>query len=162
MKKLFLLTGILLLSSFFSMKAVPHCEVPCGIYTDQLRIELINEHITTIEKAMNQIEELSAEENINYNQLVRWIDTKEYHANLIQEIVEQYFMTQRIKPASPDDEKAYKEYITQLTLLHEMMIYSMKCKQTTDTSNTDKLTSLVESFSEAYFDHKEHDHGHKH
>jgi nickel superoxide dismutase len=162
MKKLLLLTGIMLLGATFSLKAFPHCEVPCGIYTDQLRIELINEHITTIEKAMKQIEELSAAETINYNQLVRWIDTKEYHAKLIQEIVEQYFMTQRIKPASPDDEEAYKKYITQLTLAHEMMIYSMKCKQTTDTAHTDKLSSLVEDFSEAYFDHKEHDHGHKH
>lgn len=162
MKKLFFILSIILLTTTFSVKSFPHCEVPCGIYTDQLRIEMINEHITTIEKAMKQIEELSDAEEVNYNQLVRWINTKEHHANLIQEIVEQYFMTQRIKPVGADDEGAYKKYITQLTLAHEMMIYSMKCKQTTDTAHTEKLTALVESFSKAYFDTKEHDHGHKH
>lgn len=152
--------GIIMLTATMSVKTMPHCEIPCGIYTDQLRIEMIKEHITTIEKAMVQIEELSSAEDINYNQLVRWITTKDYHARLIQEITEQYFMTQRIKPVSPEDVEAYKKYISQLTLLHEMLIYSMKCKQTTDVANTAKLSELVENFSEAYFDPE--DHGHEH
>ena len=33
----------------------PHCEIPCGIYDDHLRSHLIEEHIATIEKGMNQI-----------------------------------------------------------------------------------------------------------
>ena len=30
-----------------------HCQVPCGIYHDDLRLELIGEHIETIEKSMD-------------------------------------------------------------------------------------------------------------
>ena len=118
----------------------------------------------TIEKAMIQIETLSAAEDINYNQLVRWIETKEHHANLIQEIAEQYFMTQRVKPADPDDAEAFEKYIKQLTLLHEMLIYSMKTKQSTDVDVTGKLFVIVEKFEVAYFGPKdqEHDHGHEH
>ncbi|MDT8393808.1 MAG: superoxide dismutase [Ni] [Bacteroidales bacterium] len=160
MKKLFVFMGIIMLTATMSVKTMPHCEVPCGIYTDQLRIEMIREHITTIEKAMVQIEELSSAEDINYNQLVRWITTKDHHANLIQEIAEQYFMTQRVKPVSAENVEAYKKYIRQLTLLHEMLIYSMKCKQTTDVANTAKLSELVDNFAEAYFDPE--DHGHEH
>ena len=160
-KRIFVLAALTLI---INNAAFAHCEVPCGIYTDQLRIEMIKEHIMTIEKAMKQIESLSAEEEINYNQLVRWIDTKEHHANLIQEIAEQYFMTQRIKIASPDDQEAYKKYITQLTLAHEMLVVAMKTKQSTDLKYTEKLSAVVDKFSEAYFGPEEHQHlqEHKH
>ncbi len=162
MKKIFKLIAVFVLAVFMNTAAFAHCEVPCGIYTDHLRIELVKEHIMTIEKAMIQIETLSAEEDINYNQLVRWIDTKEHHANLIQEITEQYFMTQRIKPVDPEEEEAYAKYISQITILHEMLIYSMKTKQSTDLQYTGKLFVLVEKFEEAYFGPEEHDHGHEH
>ena len=164
MKKFLRVIGIIILTGFINVQAYAHCEVPCGIYTDHLRIELIKEHIMTIEKAMNQIEALSAEEDVNYNQLVRWIDTKEHHANLIQEIAEQYFMTQRIKPVDAENEEAYGKYITQLTLLHEVLIYSMKTKQSTDVTYTAKLFVTVEKFEHAYFGPEEQKHldGHKH
>ena len=64
-------------------KNFAHCEVPCGIYQDSVRISLILEHITTIEKAMNQITKISNEDKPNYNQLVRWITNKEEHAEKI-------------------------------------------------------------------------------
>ena len=161
-KNLLRIIGVIVLAGFLNIQSFAHCEVPCGIYTDQLRIELIKEHIMTIEKAMTQIETLSAEENINYNQLVRWIETKEHHANLIQEIAEQYFMTQRVKPADPDDAEAYGKYITQLTLLHEVLIYAMKTKQSTDADVTEKLLGTVEKFEVAYFGPEDHEHDHGH
>ena len=75
-----------------------HCEIPCGIYTDDMRIKMILEDIATIEKSMKKINELSKDPAKNSNQLVRWINNKEHHADKIQEVVTQYFMTQRIKP----------------------------------------------------------------
>jgi nickel superoxide dismutase len=160
MKNLLKAIGVIVLAGFINIQSFAHCEVPCGIYTDHLRIELIKEHITTIEKAMIQIESLSAEEDINYNQLIRWINTKEHHANLIQEITEQYFMTQRVKPADPDDEEAFTKYISQLTLLHEILIFSMKTKQSTDVEVTEKLLGKVEKFEVAYFGPDDHGHTH--
>ncbi len=162
MKKLASLLAVILITGLAGIKAAPHCEVPCGIYTDHLRIELIKEHIMTIDKAMKQIEALSAEDEINYNQLVRWIDTKEHHANLIQETVKQYFMTQRIKPVDPADEEAYDKYILQLTLSHKMLIYAMKCKQSTDVKYAEELLVITEKFETAYFGPEEHDHMHDH
>jgi hypothetical protein len=41
-----------------------------------MRIRFIAEDITTIEKAMKQIDELSAKVLLNCNQLVRWISNK--------------------------------------------------------------------------------------
>jgi nickel superoxide dismutase len=122
-----------------------HCEIPCGIYDDAMRVKMIGEHITTIEKSMNQVLKLQDEKPINYNQLVRWVTNKENHANELQEIVTQYFMTQRIKPDA-------KKYTEKLTILHKMMLRSMKCKQSTDLVHVETLRSLLKQFDALYFE----------
>ncbi|MFH1932812.1 MAG: superoxide dismutase [Ni] [Pseudomonadota bacterium] len=133
---------------FFTTSYVAaHCEIPCGIYDDEMRINMIAEHITTIEKSMKEIMNLGAQNPINYNQLIRWVSNKEDHANEIQEIVSQYFMTQRIKPDT-------KNYSQKLALLHKMLIYSMTCKQTTDLSHITMMRSLLKEFQTLYFEQK--------
>lgn len=141
---------------FTNSKAYAHCEIPCGIYGDSVRIALISEHIATIEKSMNQINELSKSENPDYNQLVRWIYNKEEHAKKIQDIVSQYFLHQRIKMVDPEDKEAYAKYQKQLQLLHGLLVYSMKSKQTTDLAYIEKLRSTLSAFDKSYF------HTHKH
>ena len=128
-----------------------HCEIPCGIYGDELRIKLLREHCDTIEKSMKMIGELSAAEEINYNQLIRWVNNKEYHANELQHIVTQYFMTQRVKPVPDGDEAARGKYAAQLSLLHRMLVSAMKAKQTTDQAHVDELRKLIDEFAGLYF-----------
>jgi nickel superoxide dismutase len=125
-----------------SHQVLAHCEVPCGIYNDPLRFQLIREHAATIEKAMKAVAELKQKGN-NPNQLVRWIVTKENHADKIQHIVAQYFMTQRIKLGVP-------QYNEKLGQLHQILVYSMKCKQTTDLDNVAKLRAAVDAFEKLY------------
>lgn len=139
-------------------RAIAHCQIPCGIYGDEVRFYIIEEHIVTIEKSMKMIMELSQEEDKNYNQLVRWIDNKEQHANYIQDVVSQYFMTQRVKPVAEEDVEPYKKYLEKITLLHKMLVYAMKAKQTTDLGNVKELKTLLASFRMAYFgaEHIEH------
>jgi len=132
-----------------STAAWPHCEIPCGIYGDDLRFSLIEEHITTIEKSMQQIVELSGDLQ-NANQRVRWIDNKEHHADQIREIVTQYFMTQRLKPVDKGDAEGFAAYTGQLVLLHKMLRAAMKCKQTTDLANVETLRRLAHDFKRAY------------
>lgn len=134
-----------------AMPAFAHCEIPCGIYDDEARVKLIAEHIVTIEKGMKQIETLSKEGPLNYNQLVRWVENKEYHATEIQHIVTQYFMTQRVKLVDKDDEQGNEDYVRKLTLLHEMLVYAMKAKQTTDLGNVERLRALLDEFRTVYF-----------
>lgn len=107
---------------------------------------------------MVKIEELSREKTINYNQLVRWINNKEEHATKIQTIVSQYFLTQRVKKPT-DIQSNLEKYITQLTQLHQALVYAMKCKQTTNTAYADKLQKSIDSFAEHYFHiHDTHHH----
>lgn len=133
----------------------PHCEVPCGIYGDSLRVALINEHITTVEKAMKQINEISESEKPNYNQLVRWVMNKEKHAEEIQQIVSQYFLHQRIKmPKNAEDRHASKHYTDNLKSLHAILVHAMKSKQKTDVGVIDDLRAAVSAFEHSYFEHK--------
>jgi len=134
------LLGNLLLVSL----AAAHCEIPCGIYDDEMRIEMLREHITTIEKSMNQVILLEKDANRKANQLTRWVMNKEQHADELQEIVSQYFMTQRLKPDA-------KDYASKLQLLHEMLLAGMKSKQTTDLGQVKRLRELVDLFEKAYF-----------
>jgi nickel superoxide dismutase len=161
MKKALVFLSVIVFSTVFSSTILAHCEVPCGIYHDELRIELINEHIQTIEKAMNQINEIQSSETINYNQLVRWINTKEKHAELIQEIADQYFLTQRVKFADPTDEEKYSKYVDQLTYLHQLIVYSMKAKQSTDLKQVDNLRNALGKFEISYFGKDAHRHDSK-
>lgn len=145
---------------FITTNAIAHCEIPCGIYQDELRIELIKEHIQTIEKSMNKIIEIQDSEEVNYNQLIRWVSAKEEHANKIQDIAEQYFLTQRVKFAEPSENEKYSTYISQLTYIHQIVVYSMKAKQSTDHKYIEKLRDAVTMFEKAYFGSDKHRHHH--
>lgn len=152
MRSRILVPGILmvcLLAPSLGLRA--HCEIPCGIYNDELRITLLKEHCDTIEKSMKMITKLSAADEINYNQLVRWVNNKENHAEELQHIVTQYFMTQRVKPVASDDESVHKAYSEQLALLHWMLVRAMKAKQTIDLTHVEELRKLIEEFAELYF-----------
>ncbi|GAB4377675.1 MAG: superoxide dismutase [Ni] [Calditrichia bacterium] len=139
-----------------------HCQIPCGIYGDDMRFKMIEEHIATIEKSMKQITELSRENRVNYNQLVRWITNKDDHANYIQEIVDKYFLTQRVKPVDPQNKEEYQGYLQKLELLHQMLFYAMKTKQTTDLAHVEKLRELLSKFHQAYFGAEESKHLEEH
>ena len=127
-----------------------HCQVPCGIYDDETRLEIIEENTVTIAKAMKMITDLSSDGQPNYNQIVRWINVKDEHADDIAHIVSWYFLQQRVKPVDDANADAYAKYLRQVTLLHEMLVYSMKAKQTTDLANVENLEALLDDFSNAY------------
>ena len=130
----------------------PHCQVPCGIYDDAVRIITFKEDFATISKAMGEINTLSAKNDPqSINQLNRWIMTKEEHANNIQKVVSDYFLTQRVKSKN-------KNYDKHLKFLHEILVSAMKCKQTVDSQNVDNALKSLDSFVNVYFD----DHGLEH
>ena len=136
-----------------------HCQVPCGIYDDAVRIIQLREHVTTIEKSMNKIEQLTSDESSsqNMNQLIRWINTKEEHATFIQSIIADYFLAQRIKPKKKD-EAGRQQYVDQTLLLQQIIVAAMKSKQTVDKSDPRSVSTLLNQFVDLYFD----EHGKEH
>jgi len=140
----------LVLAVAWTAPVLSHCEIPCGIYGDKMRFDMIEEHIATVEKSMNQIVELSQAGDKNYNQIVRWVTNKDEHASQIQHIASQYFLTQRIKPADPANKDEYAKYTKHLEMLHQMIVSAMKCKQTTDLAHVAKLRTLNKEFRASY------------
>ena len=150
------LNYLLVIIFILSTQLSAHCQIPCGVYDDTMRIKMIEEHTLTILKSMNYID-ANQGDLLNQNQVTRWIISKEQHAQEIQDIVSEYFLTQRIK--LKDDSKENQDlYHAQLTALHNVMVDAMKCKQTTDTKNTTSLLENLDRFVNLYFD----DHGKKH
>lgn len=83
MKKLLFMTFLLIFLFLSSPSVFSHCQIPCGIYNDEMRFKMIEENILTIEKSMKLLVELSQEPNKNFNQIVRWTLNKENHADEI-------------------------------------------------------------------------------
>ena len=134
--------------------AMAHCQVPCGIYGDQLRFEQMLEDEHTISKAQLQINEIAEGEMSaqSINQAGRWVTTKEEHATKIQDTISAYFLAQRIKPDS-------EGYTKKLTAAHAVIIAAMKCKQSADPETAKVLEKAIFDLYRAYegkepaFDH---------
>ncbi len=121
--------------------AEAHCQVPCGIFSDQISFETMLEAQETIAKANVQMAELIKKDDpLSVNQATRWIMTKEDHCKKIMEIVAEYFLAQRIKP-SDDDET----YVKQLKAAHTLTRAAMKAKQ-------DPSAEVAEAVKAAIFD----------
>ncbi len=157
MKKITLIAflfGLLSISSAFA-----HCQVPCGIFTDDLRFSMMNENADTVMKCMKQIVELSKAEKPDYNQIVRWITTKDHHADDIIDICSKYFLCQQIKaPKDPNNENERQAYLKKLELVHKLMVTAMKCKQTTDIAMVENLKNSIHEFQHAYSGAHTHKH----
>lgn len=136
--------------------AAAHCQVPCGIYGDQRRFELMLEDEHTISKAQISLEELMSEGPTpqSVNQMVRWTTTKEDHAQRIQQTMLDYFLAQRIKSDS-------ERYDQQLKTAHKVIVAAMKAKQSADKATAKDLEDAIFDFYRAY-EGREPDFEHKH
>ncbi|HHF52368.1 MAG TPA: hypothetical protein ENL46_06775 [Candidatus Aminicenantes bacterium] len=54
---------------------------------------------------------------------------KEQHAEEIQHIISQYFLTQRIKQNERKEPESIKRYMNQLSLCYKILVLLMKTKQ---------------------------------
>lgn len=151
----------LLLSLFFAPLAVQtlhaHCQIPCGIYGDELKFGELEQHVATIEKASLMLNEISGKDELlaqDKQQLVRWTINKESHAQAIIDEVANYFLAQRIKPDAD-------HYAEKVELLHHIIVYSMKAKQQASSEPAEMLAKKIAAFKALYLDH-DHTHHHKH
>merc|ERR1719412_3507300 len=124
-----------------------HCQVPCGIFTDDLRVKMMIEDAATIRKAVVQTAELHEKGALqDIHQAVRWIATKEDHAGKIMHTIGDYFMAQKVKK----DQLTEKEYLEVLALLHSVMVAAMKTKQSADLAAVDTLDAALAALEPLY------------
>ena len=155
MKKIMLKKYVIVLvvmmaaSAAFSIPVYAHCQIPCGIYDDHARVELMLEDSATILKADKLIAELSGKTDAqSQNQLVRWVMNKEKHAQNVISTISDYFLTQRVKADQED-------YVERLKKHHAVIVAAMKAKQNADEASALALQKAIEELAPYYPVHKE-------
>ena len=140
----FAVTGLLLTPQV----SYAHCQIPCGIYDDHARVNALLEDAMTVEKSAREIEELAGKKDAqSLNQLVRWINNKELHAQKVITTISDYFLTQRIKPDMKDYEERLKKH-------HAVIVAAMKAKQNADVKFALALKKSIEALASYYPEHK--------
>ncbi|MDF1826374.1 MAG: superoxide dismutase [Ni] [Verrucomicrobiales bacterium] len=132
------------IASFSLQDAQAHCQVPCGIFSDQAEFEKLLEAQTTVAKANVEMAKLIEESTpLAANQATRWIMTKEDHCKKVITSVAEYFMAQRIKPDAENYEEA-------LLAAHEVMRAAMKAKQDPSDEVAEALKTAILDLYRAY------------
>jgi nickel superoxide dismutase len=127
-----------------------HCQLPCGIYSDNVRVVMMLEDVETLDKAVHMMEELADKSDVqSKNQFVRWVTNKESHAQQIIETISNYFLTQRVKTSQED-------YVERLKAHHAVIVNAMKVKQNSDHKYVDTLKESVTALLKYYPDEHKH------
>jgi hypothetical protein len=128
-----------------------HCQVPCGIFDDPAMVAELKEAAATIRKAVAQASELHASavssDLLAMNQMVRWINVKEEHADRIIHKVGSYCLCQRVKK---EVFKTPGEYAEALQSHHAVMQAAMKTKQAVDPAACDALDAALAEMAKMY------------
>ena len=134
--------------AIYSPTAYSHCQIPCGIYDDHARVKSMLEDVATARRSVYMITELTKKSDAqSYNQVVRWVMSKESHAQNIISTISDYFLTQRVKLDQ-------KDYIERLKKHHAVIVAAMKVKQNVDITYIDDLEDNIESLLPYYPEHK--------
>jgi len=131
-------------------RAEAHCQVPCGIYDDPARIERLREDTRTIAKAIKNIHDMAGAHSAQgVNQVVRWVTTKEDHASHIIDVMANYFLAQRVKPAESGS-SGHADYLTKLEKHHAVIVAAMKAKQNCSQKYADELMHAIDGIAGYY------------
>jgi Nickel-containing superoxide dismutase len=134
-----------------SMITLNHCQVPCGIFDDPAIVQQLQQSCETIRKAIVESNKLHSEyvdtTPLNANQFIRWVVSKEKHADDIISIVSEYCLCQRVKRPEFETEK---EYLEALKVHHQVLQAAMKAKQSMSLEACDALEHAVSDLSKLY------------
>lgn len=145
MKKhlLTLTTGIFLATtSVHSLHA--HCQMPCGIYHDDMVYDQIDQYAETMYKCCSELNSDHATDSIkDRQQFVRWIMEKEKASDEVSILITTYFLQQKIKPGEEDTTK-------RLILAHNLLFLIVQIKQNCDVKFTHEFMETWEQFKHMF------------
>lgn len=79
-----------------------HCQMPCGVYHDEIVYDRLDQYVETMHKAISEMQVLKFDTPAEKNQYVRWIMQKERQSDEVSNLIVSYFLQQKIKPGEPD------------------------------------------------------------
>ncbi|MBA3722922.1 MAG: hypothetical protein H0W88_11055 [Parachlamydiaceae bacterium] len=123
MKKL-LFSGLTFVLCFQGLLA-SHCQMPCGIYHDEMVFDQIDQYIETMAKGISILTESKFTTVQEKNEFIRWVALKETASDVAAEIITTYFLQQKIKAGEDNT-------VERLVSAHKLLFYLMTIKQTAD------------------------------
>jgi ubiquitin len=132
-----------------------HCQVPCGIFDDPKLVVELREAAATIRKAIEEIDILSPQvvtSPVAFNQMTRWVMTKEEHAQKIIDLTANYCLCQRVKPfGSPGSPfESEENYMQAVKAHHLLMVAAMKTKQGVGVEQCEALDHALDDVQKMY------------
>lgn len=135
MKTFFLTIGIM--GCFhFPADLSAHCQMPCGIYHDDMVYDQVDQYAETMYKGIAVMNDGKFQTSKERNEFVRWAMQKEAASDETASLLTKYFLQQKIKPGEPDTAK-------RLESLHKLLFLLVAIKQNVD-------LEFVKEFSEEW------------
>ena len=133
----FALAGSLLITPFATIQA--HCQMPCGIYHDDIIYDEIDQFVEKMVKCMSILNNSKFQTPREKNEFIRWIGLKEKCSDEIASLITTYFLQQKIKPGESDTPE-------RLALAHKLLFLLVAIKQNTDVDIVDEFAAEWDKF----------------
>lgn len=135
-----------------------HCQMPCGIYNDQMVYDRVTEYYLTMYKAVKALEHNPMKTVDDFNTLVRWVMTKERLSDEIAELLSSYFLQQKIKPLDAN--------VQLVQSIHRLLCQVVVIKQNVDIKLVEEFNKEWEHFKTLFHpdkvcESKEEEHTHE-
>lgn len=141
MKRLLAFVVVSVLTTTCSLSA--HCQLPCGIYHDDLRFAFLEEDLQTINKAVAEIKANGGGSPIENNQLVRSVNLKDEYADKIAQTITFYFLQQRLNPNQDNFDPLLRSAFN-------ILVLARKVKASVDTDLVNQLQEQIAQFKKLY------------
>jgi nickel superoxide dismutase len=122
-RQMFLISFFLCLISLNGLAA--HCQLPCGIYHDDMAYDQIDQYIETMYKGITVINDSQFKTPRERNETIRWVMLKDKESDKMAHLITSYFLQQKISLNDPDLTK-------KLTAAHKLLFLLVTIKQNTD------------------------------
>lgn len=113
------------LSLFAAPLLHSHCQMPCGIYHDDMVFDQIDQYVETMVKCFTVLNDSKFATIQERNEFIRWILNKDKMSDEVAQFITSYFLQQKIKPGEPDSVK-------RLVSAHKLLVDLVLIKQTVD------------------------------
>lgn len=142
MRKNALLSGIAVFIFHVSSLGA-HCQMPCGIYHDEMVFNQIDQYIETMFKGVTELKNSKFSNPLERNNFTRWVLLKETASNEMANLITEYFLQQKIKPGEPDTVK-------RLVSAHKMLFELTAIKQNVDLKMIEDFADEWENFKQMF------------
>ncbi len=116
-----------------------HCQMPCGIYHDNMVFDTIDQYVETMFKGSSVLKENKFATLRDKNEFIRWVIEKEKASDDVSTLITTYFLQQKIKPDETDTVK-------RITAAHKLLVLAVLIKQNPDHKYVDEFADVWEKF----------------